>query len=71
VLLQEHVQRQPEAAFGKTARVMVTCRATVGEQPGGRFALIDILRLRRSAGQHDNRAKGEEAEPRFPPQNQS
>jgi hypothetical protein len=37
----------------------MTCRATVGKQPGDRFVLIEILGVCRTADQHSNCAKGE------------
>jgi hypothetical protein len=37
----------------------MTCCATVGKQPGGRFALIEILGVCRSADQRGHCAKGE------------
>jgi hypothetical protein len=57
--LQEQVERESEAALGKTAWAAMTCRATIGKQPGGRFALIEILGMCRSADQHSHGAKGE------------
>jgi hypothetical protein len=59
VLLQEQVEREAEAALGKTACASMTCRATIRKQPRGRFALIEILGVRRTADQHRNYAKGE------------
>jgi hypothetical protein len=59
VLLQEKVQRKSEAALGKTACAAMTCRATVRKQPGGRFALIQILGVRPTADQHGHCANGE------------
>jgi hypothetical protein len=59
VLLQEQEQRKPEAALGKTACAAMTCRATVCKQPGGRFALVDILSVRPAADQYSNGAKHE------------
>jgi hypothetical protein len=63
VLLQEQEQRESEAALGKTACAAMTCRATVGKQLGGRFALIEILGVCRSADQRSNCAKGEQTAP--------
>jgi hypothetical protein len=60
VLLQEQEQRQSEAALGKTACAVMTCRATVRKQPFGGFALIEILGVRHSADQHRNCAKDEQ-----------
>jgi hypothetical protein len=59
MLLQEQEQRQPEAALGKTACAVMTGRATIRKQPFGRFALIEILGVRRTADQQRNGAKGE------------
>src|ERR1700726_2786333 len=42
---------------------MVTCRATVRKQPGGRFALIDILSMCPGADQHGNCAEDEQTAP--------
>jgi hypothetical protein len=67
VLLQEKVQRETEAALGKTACAAMTCRATVREQPGGRLALIEILSVRRTADQHVHCAKDEQTAPPFLP----
>ena len=63
MLLQEQVERKPEAALGETARAAVTCRATIRKQLGGRFALIDILSMCRSADQHGNCAEDEQTAP--------
>jgi hypothetical protein len=59
VLLQEQEERKTEAALGKTACAVMTSRATVRKQLVGRFALIEILSVCRTANQHGNYAKGE------------
>jgi hypothetical protein len=59
VLSQEQVERKPESALGKTACTAMTCRATIRKQPGGWFALVDILSVCATADQHRNCAKGE------------
>jgi hypothetical protein len=41
----------------------MTCRATIRKQPGARFALIEILGVRRTGDQHRNDAKGRQAAP--------
>ena len=43
MLLQEHVERETEAAFGKTARAAMTSHATTSEQRWSRFALVKIF----------------------------
>src|SRR5260221_9492740 len=43
----------------------MTCRAPVREQPGGRFALIDILSVCPAADQHGKCAKDEQTAPPF------
>jgi hypothetical protein len=65
VLLQEQIERKPEAALGKTACAAMACRATIGKQPGGRFALIDILSLCPTADQHGDCAKGKQTAPQL------
>ncbi len=65
VVFQEKIEREIEAALGETAGAAMTRSATVSKQPGGRFALIDILCVCRCAGQHSDDAKGEQSAPRF------
>jgi hypothetical protein len=59
VLLQVQEERESEAALGKTKGAAMTCRATISKQPDGRFALIEVLGVCRSADQHSYCAKGE------------
>jgi hypothetical protein len=59
VIFQEQEERQTKAALGKTARAAMTCRATIRKQLGGRFALIEILRVCRAADRCRNGANGE------------
>jgi hypothetical protein len=59
VLLQKQEQRETEATLGKAAWAAMACCATISKQPGGRFALIEILSVCRTADQHGNDAKGE------------
>src|SRR5207247_10269988 len=59
VLLQEQIEGEPEAAPGKTAGAAMTGRATVGKYFGGRFALVEVLRVDSFAGQPGNGAKDE------------
>ena len=63
MLLQEQEEREPEATLGKTACAAMTCRTTIREQPRGRFALIEILGLCRSADEHKNGPEGERTAP--------
>jgi hypothetical protein len=65
VLLQEQEQRETEASLGKTARAAMTCRATIRKQPGGRFALVEILSVCGTAGQHTNCAKRKQTTPQL------
>ncbi len=58
MVLQEHEEREAEAALGKTARAAMTARAAIREQPGGRFALIEILGACGAADQDQNGARG-------------
>jgi hypothetical protein len=51
MLLQELEQRGPRAAPSKTGGAAMACRATIIKQLYGRFALIEILRVRRSAAE--------------------
>ena len=59
---QKHVERETEAALGKPACAAMAGRTTVGEESGGRFALIEILGAC-SAPNHNDCAKGEETAP--------
>jgi hypothetical protein len=65
MLLQEHEEREPEAAPGKTARAAMTCRTTIRKQPRGRFALIEILGLCRSADEHKHGSEDKRTAPQF------
>jgi hypothetical protein len=65
MLLQEQEEREPEAALGKTACAAMTCRTTIREQPRGRFALIEILSMCRSAREHKNCSEDERTAPQF------
>lgn len=65
MLPQEQVERETEAAPGETACAAMTCRATVREQPRGRFALIKILGVCRSAAEQINGSEGEQKAPQF------
>jgi hypothetical protein len=58
MLLQELEQHGTGASPGETGRAAMTSRATIGEQPRRRFALIEILAMRRRAGQRINGAEG-------------
>ena len=61
MLLQELEQRGARAAPGKTGRARMACRATIIEQLDGRFALIEILRVRRGAAERNKRAEREQS----------
>jgi hypothetical protein len=65
MLFQEQEECGTEAALGETARAAMTCRATIRKQPRGRFALIEILSVCRSADEHTNGAKDEQTAPQF------
>jgi hypothetical protein len=59
VLLQEQIERKPEAAPGETAGAAMTGRATVGKYFGARFALVEVLGVDGFAGQRGKGAKCE------------
>ena len=65
MLLQEHEEREPEAALGKTACAAMTCHATIRKQLRSRFALIEILSMCRSADEHNNGSEDERIAPQF------
>jgi len=71
VLLQEEVERETDAALGQSAWAVMAGRASVREQLGRRFPLIEILRIGGRTCQHGNganRNKGDKREqmaPRF------
>jgi hypothetical protein len=65
MLFQEQEERETEAAPGKTACAAMTCRATIRKQPRGRFALIEILSVCRSADVHINGSEDEQTAPQF------
>jgi hypothetical protein len=65
MLLQELEQRGTRAASGKTGRAAMACRATIIEQLDGRFALIEILRVRRSTAERTKRAEREQSAPQL------
>jgi hypothetical protein len=65
MLLQEHEERGTEAALGETAGAAMTGRATIRKQPRGRFALIEILSVCCSPGEHINGAEHEQTPLQF------
>ena len=65
MLLQEQEEREPEAALGKTACGAMTCRTTIRKQARGRFALIEILSICRSADEYQNGSENERTAPQF------
>jgi hypothetical protein len=65
MLLQEQEEREPEAALGKTACGAMTCRTTIRKQARGRFALIEILSICRSADECQNGSEDERTAPQF------
>jgi hypothetical protein len=65
VLLQKQEERETEAASGKTTCAVMARRATICKQPRGRFALIEILSMRRSSDEHIYGAKDQQAAPQF------
>jgi hypothetical protein len=67
MLLQELEQRGARAAPGKDGSVVVACRTTIIEQLDRRFALIEILRVRRSAAERTKRAERQQTMPQFLP----
>ena len=60
MLLQELEQRGTGTAPGKPRGAAVTGRATVIEQLDGRFALVEILGLRRGGAERIKRAEREQ-----------
>jgi hypothetical protein len=65
MVLQEQEEGGTEAAPGKTACAAMACRATIRKQPRCRFALIDILSVRRSAAKRINGSEDEQTAPQF------
>jgi hypothetical protein len=65
MLLQELEERGTGAPPGKTGRAAMTGRATIGEQPRRRFALVEILAMRRRTGQRINGAEGNQTAPQL------
>jgi hypothetical protein len=65
MLLQELEQRGTRAAPGKTGGAAMACRATVIEQLDGRFALVEILRVRRRSAERTERAEREQRAPQL------
>jgi len=65
MLLQELEQCGARAAPGKTGGTAMACRATIIEQLYGRFALIEILRVCRSAAKRPKRAEREQNAPQL------
>ena len=65
MVLQEQEEGGTEAAPSKTACAAMTCRATIRKQPRGRFALINILSLCRSADERINGSEDEQTAPQF------
>jgi len=63
MLLQEYEERRTEAALGEPAGTAMTGRAAIRKQPRGRFALIEILSVCRSTGEHINGAEHEQTPP--------
>jgi hypothetical protein len=51
MVLQEQEKRRPEAALGQTGCTAMASRAAICEQALRRFAFVDVLSLRRGAGQ--------------------
>ena len=60
MLLQELEQHGTGASPGETGRAAMTSRATIGEQTRRRFALIEILAMRRRTDQRINGAEGKQ-----------
>jgi hypothetical protein len=65
MLLQELEKRGTGTAPGETACAAMACRAAIGKQPCGRFALIEILGMRRNAAQRIKGAEHEQAAPQL------
>jgi hypothetical protein len=70
MLLQELEELGTRAPPGKTGRAAMTSRATIGEQPRRGFALIEILAMRRRAGQRINGAEGNQTAPQLWPRHE-
>jgi hypothetical protein len=68
VLLQEQIEREPEAALGETAGAAVTARAIIGKYPGGRFARVEVLGVDGSAGERGEGTKREDKRETMRPQ---
>jgi len=62
MLLQKQIQRDGEAPLRKPAGAVMTRRAAVGEQPGRRFALVQILGPRRRVRDQKKDANEEQSE---------
>jgi hypothetical protein len=65
MLLQELEQRGAGAAPGETARAAMACLATIGKQLRGRFALIEILAMRRRSAERIKRAEHQQTVPQL------
>jgi hypothetical protein len=63
MLLQKLEKRGTGAAPGETACAAMACRAAIGKQPRGRFALIEILGMRRNAAERIKGAEHEQTAP--------
>ncbi len=63
MLLQELEQRGTRTAPGEAGGAAVAGRATVVKQLDGRFALVEILGLRRGAAERIKRAEREQTAP--------
>jgi len=63
MLLQELEQRGTGAAPGQTGRAAMAFLATIGKQLRGRFALIEILRVRRGNAERIKRAERQQTAP--------
>jgi hypothetical protein len=66
VFLQKQEERETDPVLSKSTSAVMTCRAIVRKQFGGRFSLIEILSVRRAADQHGNCASREDSAPEFP-----
>jgi hypothetical protein len=59
MLLQERIKREPEPAFGETARAAMTARTIVRKHPGHRFAVVEILGVNLPAGERGKYGESE------------
>jgi len=69
MVFQEHEERKAEASLGKATRATMARRAAIGEQARARLALIEILRVCRSADEKPKHAEDQQPAQRLRPEN--